>query len=140
MGFSAGLVNYFSVFCLFGAIMLLNIASPILVYRMRMGLISGLVALLFILPYSIIFAISLFQDWSFGWSLFMIEIPSILFLICLYVTVKYLFIKGHLAYIKPISRTTKLILSLSPLILTALYIAQYGRYWALSNLLHLNKS
>jgi hypothetical protein len=134
MGFSAGLTNYFPVFALLGTILLFIIASPMLVYKMRMGLIIGLATLLFIFPYNILFVISLFQDWSFSLNLLLVTIPSILVLGCIYITVKYLFTKGYFVSIKSINETTKILLYVMPILLFIIYIIRYGRYWNLSNL------
>src|SRR5258708_13931321 len=140
LGFSAGLANYFPVFALLGTILLFIIASPMLVYKMCMGIIIGFASFFFIFPYSILFTISLFQDWRFSWSLLLVTIPSILVLGCIYITVKYLFTKGYFASIKPINRTAKILLSVIPLLLFILYIIRYGRYWNLSNLFNLHSA
>jgi hypothetical protein len=140
MGLSAGLVNYFPVFALFGTILLFVVSSAMLVYKIRIGLVIGLVTLFFIFPYSILFVISLFHDWQFSWILVLIAIPSLLVLVCIYITLKYLFSKRYSIFIKPIDRTTRILLSVMPLLLFILYIICYGRNWNLSGLLNLHTS
>ncbi len=138
LGFSAGLTNYFPVIALAGAIILFMIASPMLFYKIRLGLLIGLIALLFIFPYSMLFSISLFQDSQFSWDLLIGIIPSMFVLGCIYITVKYFFVRDYFASVKPINRGTKILLSALPPLLFLAYIVGYGRYWNLSNLFKLH--
>lgn len=128
-GVSAGFANYVPVVALLGSVLLFVLAAPILLYNTRIGLIIGLASCLLIIPYSIGFTKSIFDDGVFNWGVLIAILPTVLILFSVFFTAKSLFVKG--AVIKtPSGSTVKILLASIPVALFLLYLVFYGKYWS----------
>lgn len=128
-GVSTGFANYGPVSALLGALVLFAISAPIILYKIRMGLILGLIGCLLILPFSVMFLKGIFEDEIFNWGLLLITLPLILTFISIYFTVKSLLNKNGLLPDIQANKLVKLLLFVTPILLIILYLIFYGRYW-----------
>ncbi|RFM36444.1 hypothetical protein [Chitinophaga silvisoli] len=128
-GVSTGFANYAPVAALLGALVLFSGAAPIILYKTRVGLIVGIIGCLLILPFSIMFLKSIFEDEIFNWRLLLITLPSILVFTSIYFTTKSLFNKNGLLPDIQANKLIKLLLFFTPILLLILYLIFYGQYW-----------
>lgn len=128
-GVSTGFANYAPVAALLGALVLFSSAAPIILYKTRMGLILGMIGCLLILPFSIMFLKSVFEDEIFNWSLLLITLPSIFVFISIFFTTKSLFNKNGLLLDIQANKLIKFLLFITPILLLILYLIFYGKYW-----------
>lgn len=129
-GVSAGFASYAPIAALLGSVLLFTVATPILVYNTRVGLIIGLIGCLLILPYNVGFAKGVFDDGVFNWGILLALLPIVLILFSTYFTVKPLLVKGTLISGIPSNAIAKLFLSGIPIALFILYLILYGKYWS----------
>jgi hypothetical protein len=128
-GVSAGFANYFPIIALIGSVFLFVIASPILVYNARLGLIVGLISCLLILPYNVIYVKGVFEDGVFNWGVLLAILPTVLVLISIYLTTKPIILKHTVMAGIPSNKAIKLFLSGTPIFLFVLYLIFYGKNW-----------
>lgn len=133
LGFSAGFANYIPIAALLGAVVLLVIATPLIIYFQRPGLLVGLIGCMLMLPYSLIFIWHLFSEnrGMWNWTMVLIIIPSVLVLLNTYFTVKSLFVNKGMVSPVAVNSVSKVLLAAVPVLIFLLYLAFYGRYWSL---------
>jgi len=131
LGVSSGFSNYVPIIALLGSVALFVIAAPLIVYLQRAGLYVGLLSCLLMLPYSLMFILHLFRDYNgtWHWGLILILLPSMLVLLNVLFTVNALFVKKKMLRPVSINNTNKLLFSFFPVLLFAIYLVLYGRYW-----------
>ena len=136
LGMSAGFANYIPLVALIASVFLFVIATPILIYKFRLGLILGLICLLFIVPYSISFTLSIFSDIlnssNLNYLLLLFILPSFIVFLSIYFTLKGILNKDSYEVTK--QKVVKFTLAIIPIILFGLYIVLYGKYWIDINL------
>lgn len=93
---SAGFANAIPVVALTGAFLLSGIATPVLLYKSRIGLMLGVILLTVILPYSIGLAISGLEDGLINLGVIFSLLPALLAIFTLYLSAKQLFFKKKL--------------------------------------------
>ena len=128
-GVSASFANYIPILALWGSVLLFAVATPILLYNNRVGLIIGIIALLLMLPYSIGLAKSGLEDGVFNWGILLSVLPTLLILLCIYLTSRYLFFKIGVGLTVPTSAGVKIFLAGIPISITILYFIFYGKEW-----------
>lgn len=127
IGFSAGLVNLTPVVALTGAVLLFSIASPILLYNNRIGLILGLIFLIAMLPYFIGFSVSVLDDGSFNWGVVLSLLPVTLILLALFLSARQLFFRKGIILSMPTNSLIRAVLAAIPVGLILLYFLFYGK-------------
>lgn len=132
LGFSAGFANYIPIVALLGAILIFIVALPTLIYSPRIGIIIGLGACVMLLAYCISTFLGVIEDGVFNWGV-LILIPFILTLISIYLSFNTLLGKREMPNI-PKDKVIKAILSIMPILLFALYLVFYGKYWNIHEL------
>ena len=129
LGVSAGFASKIPVVALCGSLLLCAVATPVLLYNNRAGLIIGLIAILLMVPYSIGFAKTGLEDGVFNWGVLLFMLPALLVLLCVYMTARYLLFKTGFNLGVPASSGLKLFLAFIPISLTILYFIFYGKEW-----------
>jgi hypothetical protein len=127
LGFSVGFANYIPIVALLGAILLFIVALPTLIYSPRIGVIVGLGACVMLLAYGISTFLGVIEDGVFNWGILILT-PFVLTLISIYLSLNILLSKREMPNI-PKDKVIKVILSSIPIILFALYLIFYGKYW-----------
>jgi hypothetical protein len=129
LGVSAGFANLTPIIAIIGALFLFAIATPLLIYNTRIGLILGLLSLIAMLPFTIGFAKSGLADRIFNWGVILTLLPVLLTFISLYLSVKQIFFQPVINLYLPVSATAKFLLAAIPVVITLLYFVFYGREW-----------
>jgi hypothetical protein len=129
LGVSAGFANFIPVIALIGSLLLFAVATPVMLYNNRLGLILGLIFLLAMLPYTIGFAKSGLEDGVFNWGVILSFLPALLTLVAAYLSVKHIFFQPGASLGLPTSFIGKTILSSIPIAITLLYFIFYGKEW-----------
>lgn len=131
LGFSAGFANYIPIAALLGCILLFIIATPLLVYFQKTGLIIGLIACLLILPYSLMLLSELLGELKgrWKWGILLLVIPSVAVLFSTGFTVKALVTKTTMPNIAQ-NNISKILLASIPIAFFLLYLVLYGKYWS----------
>jgi len=129
LGVSAGFANFIPVIALIGSLLLFAIATPVMLYYNRLGVILGLIFLLMIIPYSVGFAKSGLEDRVFNWGVVLTFLPLFLAILAVYLSVKYIFFQPSISLSLPTSFIAKLLLSAIPIATTLLYFIFYGKEW-----------
>jgi len=127
-GVSAGFDNYIPILALIGSFVLFVIATPILVYQYRLGVIIGSVGCMFIIPYSFFLLKEALDDGGFNRVVILAALPLLLLFFNLFGGIKLLLSKINDSKIRG-RRSYKIFLSAFPLLLFVLYVAFYGKYW-----------
>lgn len=129
LGVSAGFANFIPIMALSGAFLLFAVATPMLLYNSRIGLILGFIFLIAMLPYTIGFAKSGLDDGVFNWGVVLSFLPALLTLLTLYLSVKQIFIHRETVLSLPTSSVAKVVLAAIPIGITLLYFIFYGKEW-----------
>jgi hypothetical protein len=129
LGVSAGFANLTPIIAIIGSLLLFAIATPLLLYNTRIGLILGLLFLIAMLPFTIGFAKSGLEDRIFNWGVILSFLPVLLTLLALYLSVKQIFFQPAINLYLPVSATAKFVLAAIPIVITLLYFVFYGREW-----------
>lgn len=129
LGVSAGFANLTPIGGLLGSLFLFVIATPLLLYNSRIGLILGLIFLTGMLPYTIGFAKSGLDDKVFNWGVILSFLPGLLTLLALYLSAKQIFFQSAISLSLPTSSVAKFILAAIPIGITLLYFIFYGQKW-----------
>jgi len=129
LGFSSGFASYTPVAALFGSVLLFTVASPVIIYKTNLGLRLGLIGCLFIIPFNFIFVKGILQDNVFNWITLLGLSILVLVVLGFFVTMKLIVKKSnHLNEFN--GKYIRLALSSVPIILFALYLILYGKYWS----------
>jgi hypothetical protein len=133
-GASAGFANYTPIVSLFGSLILFTVATPIIVYNTRIGLMLGGIGCLLILVYELPVILINIQkviiEHRFQWEALLISIPSLLALMSTYITAKAFLSKSSFWVGMPRNRVVKALLVSIPVSLFVLYLLIYGKYWS----------
>ena len=128
-GISAGYSTYVPIIGLLGSLILFIVATPILVYYPKIGLYIGLFSCLLILPFTAVVVKGTFDDYKFNLGLLLL-VPSLLLLISLYFTIKYLTNKDLILRGLPESSALKVILSGIPILIFVIYMFETWEFWS----------
>lgn len=128
-GVSAGFANFIPIAGLLGSLLLFVVATPLLLYNSRTGLILGIVFLIAMLPYVLGFAKSGLEDGFFNWGIIISLLPALITLVALYLSVKQIFFQPAINLSLPINTTVKFVLAATPVGITLLYFIFYGKEW-----------
>ena len=112
-----------------GSVILFVLASPLLFYSQRIGLIVALIGCVLMVPYSFEVLFGLMKEGHFKWSLLFIIIPTLLILLSNFFTAKALFVKKSTIRI-PSGVMTRVMLAGIPLVIFLLYLVFFGKYWS----------
>jgi len=133
LGLSAGFANPLPILSLTGSILLFIIATPVVVFKVKVGAVLGAISISLMLPYNFMSLISTLKninDNTFGSYLFLLPV------IINFITIGYLFKKFQkksFSVIKPGgSNSIKLVLSCLPVILFAIYLISIWKYISFS--------
>ena len=133
LGFSAGFANYFPILALLGSISLFVLATPIVLYKFRLGLILGLISYLLMLPYIIGFISGILSDifagTNFHFIILLMFLPPILVITGIYLSIKGLISKKKI-FFETTNETLKIILAIIPIFLFIMYLLFYSKYWS----------
>lgn len=114
----------------FGSVILFTVAAPILIYNVRLGLIIGLIGCLLIFPYMFMIGKGIFEDDIFNSGILIAILPTVLILLSTYLTVKILLAKSTVVSGIPLNTIVRLLLSLIPIVLFAIYSISTWHYWS----------
>jgi hypothetical protein len=129
LGISAGFASNIPVVALIGSLVLFVIATPVLIYNKRLGLVIALISLLLMLPYTIGFAKSILDPRVFNWRSLLALLPALFTLLCTYLTVQYLFFQTRVSLALPASSVARILLAFIPVTLIVLYFIFFGKAW-----------
>jgi hypothetical protein len=127
-GFSGGFASFLPIAALLGSVLLFVVAAPLLVYKVKPGLIIGLTCCVLILPYFVVFASSILDDAILHWGMLIAIMPVALTLFSIYFTMKPLVVKDAAIGIRA-GAVVKLLMAIVPVALFLLYLIFYGKYW-----------
>jgi len=132
LGFSAGFASYVPIAALVGSVLLLVIAVPLTIYFQRAGLLTGIIACVLMLPYSLMFIGFLFSEnrGAWEWIILLIMLPSVLVLLSTYLTTKALFANKDSLLPVAVNKYSKMLLAAFPILIFILYLAFYGGNWS----------
>lgn len=136
-GVSAGFASYMPILALVGAAVLFVMAAPILIYQPKAGLYVGLIGCLFLLPYSVSFIISMFEEASSSWLLvFLAALMVTPVSFSSYWTVKALLQANLSQHTFPSKPVVKFLLCVLPIFLCGSYIFSIREYlsWSMFSL------
>jgi hypothetical protein len=126
---SAGFANLAPIAALIGALLLFAIATPILLYRSRIGLILGLIFLTAMLPFTIDFAKSVLGDGVFNWGVIFSFLPALITVFALYLSVRQVLFQQEASLSLPANSLARFVLAAIPVGITFLYFVLYGKEW-----------
>lgn len=129
LSISAGFASFIPIMALIGALFLFAIATPILLYKNRLGLILGLVFLVIMLPYTIGLAISGLGDRVVNLGTIFSFLPGLLALLTLYLVTKQIFFQKESNLSILTNPLIKVVLAAIPIGITILYFIFYGTEW-----------
>lgn len=129
LGVSAGFGNSIPIVGLLGSLLLFTVATPLLLYNSRIGLILGLIFLVAMLPYAFGFAKSGLEDGVFNWGVVISLLPALLTLVALYLSAKQIFFQPAINLTLPTNTIVKFALAAIPIGITLLYFIFYGKEW-----------
>ncbi|WP_316838578.1 hypothetical protein [Pedobacter gandavensis] len=128
LGFSSGFASSIPVAALLGSVVIFTVASPVVIYKTNLGLLLGLIGYLFIIPFNFILIKRILEDGIFNWIILIGLSMPLLVLMGFIVTMK-LILKKNIHLIEFNGKYLRLALSYTPIILFALYLILYGKYW-----------
>jgi hypothetical protein len=129
-GVSAGFASYIPIAALLGSLLLFLVAAPIFVFNVKIGLKTGLIGCLFLLPYNLMFVIGVISDGILNWGILLIFIPTFLMIVSTYLTAKLLLKKKFVISDKPSNKIIKIMLSGTPIVLFIIYFISTWKYWS----------
>ncbi len=125
-GLSAGFANYAPILAIVGSVLLFVVASPVLIWNERIGIIIGVISCLLLLPFDIGFTISLFDDGVFNWGTLLGFSPIVGTIMSLFYSIKAFRVNKLMS----MNRGLRIFLFLMPILMFVLYVVFYGKYWS----------
>lgn len=129
LGVSSGFANFIPIAGLLGSLLLFAVATPLLLYNSRTGLILGIIFLIAMLPYIFGFAKSGLEDGVFNWGIIISLLPSLVTLVTLYLSVKQIIFQPAINLSLPTNSTVKFVLAAIQVGITLLYFIFFGKEW-----------